>query len=190
MSVMFGTYHFDGSRADGDLHCVSSACDDRALDLTSSFFDHEVAVLHGALRTTKESHHERQPYITESRAVVAWDGRLDNRDQLIQQLGSGNLPGLDDLSIVCAAYERWGTGCFPNLLGDWAIAICDRTNRSVLLAKDFIGTRPLFYTIEKGRAMWSTLLDTLVRFIGHPFDLEAEFIAGLLSTFPATHLTP
>ena len=44
--------------------------------------------------------------------------------------------------------------------------------------------------IEKNRVTWSTVLDSLVRFAGHRFDLNEEYIAGLLSFFPAAHLTP
>jgi asparagine synthase (glutamine-hydrolysing) len=190
MCVLFGTYHFDGSAADADLHRVSSAWNGRAPDGESVFCEREVAVLHRACCTTKESRFEIQPQISQSGAILAWDGRLDNRDQLVSQLPSATLSGADDLSIVRAAYERWGVGCFPKLLGDWAMAISDRKDHSLLLAKDFIGARLLFYTIGRGCVAWSTLLDALVSFAGRSFDLQGEFIAGLLAFFPATHLTP
>jgi asparagine synthase (glutamine-hydrolysing) len=190
MSVLFGTHNFDGFVSDGHVQRVSSELKNQPLDRESTFCEQDTALLYRGLSTFKESHGEIQPHVTQSGAILTWDGRLDNREQIISQLESESLSGRDDLAIVAAAYERWGTDCFSKLLGDWALVICDRKNHSVLLAKDFIGARPLYYFIEEGRTVWSTLLDLLVAFAGHPFDLEAEFIAGLLAFYPATHLTP
>src|SRR5271170_2070847 len=182
MSVLFGTYQFDGGPA-RDLRRVSSGWGGLPPDSQSMFCEKDVAVLHQGFCTTEESHSKTQPHITESGALVAWNGRLDNREQLLDLLSSANLRGQADLSVVATAYERWGTGCFAKLLGDWALAIADRKTRSVLLAKDFIGVRPLYYTIEKGHVLWSTSLAALVSFDGRRFDLQGEFIAGLLAFF-------
>jgi asparagine synthase (glutamine-hydrolysing) len=60
----------------------------------------------------------------------------------------------------------------------------------VLLAKDPIGTRHLYYSFDSTQATWSTILDPLVRFAGKTFSLNEEYIAGWFSMFPAVHLTP
>jgi asparagine synthase (glutamine-hydrolysing) len=95
-----------------------------------------------------------------------------------------------DVSIVAAAYEEWGTDCFAKLIGDWALSIGDVKSRSLILAKDPIGPRHLYYSIEKDQVTWSTILDPLVLFAGHSFALNEEYIAGWFSLFPAAHLTP
>src|SRR5208282_1828599 len=83
-----------------------------------------------------------------------------------------------------------GTRCFARLLGDWALSIWDPRDRSLLLAKDPIGTRPLYYFADRNEVTWSSLLDPLVLFAGKTFALDEEYIAGYFSLFPATHLTP
>ena len=49
---------------------------------------------------------------------MTWDGRLDNRDELIPQLRSDLVVPWTDLMIVAVAYERWGKDCFAKIAGD------------------------------------------------------------------------
>src|SRR5206468_4584581 len=86
---------------------------------------------------------------------------------------------------------RWGNNCLGKLVGDWAVSIWNRNNRSLLLAKDPIGTRHLYYWIGGNQVTWGTLLDPIIRFAGRTFDLDKEYVAGWFSSmYPAVHLTP
>jgi asparagine synthase (glutamine-hydrolysing) len=75
--------------------------------------------------------------------AIAFDGRLDNRDDLIATLGSP--AGVSDAAIVLAAYERWRDEAPARLLGDFAFAIWDADARRLFCARDAFGQRPLFY---------------------------------------------
>jgi len=75
-------------------------------------------------------------------------------------------------------------------MGDWALSVWNPKDRSLILAKDPIGTRYLYYSLDKDQVSWSTILDPLVLLAEKTFALEEEYIAGWLSFFPATHLTP
>jgi asparagine synthase (glutamine-hydrolysing) len=76
------------------------------------------------------------------------------------------------------------------LIGDWALSIWNPREHSVLLAKDPIGTKHLYYSFDDKQLTWSTILDPLVLFAGRTFKICEEFIAGWVSYFPAAHLTP
>jgi asparagine synthase (glutamine-hydrolysing) len=156
----------------------------------SAYIKDNVGILYRAFHTTGESRKEIQPCVTASGAVLTWDGRLDNREELVRELKDAITTGATDLAMVAAAYEAWGTKCFAKLIGDWALSIWDPGSRSVILAKDPIGTRHLYYSFDNKGVTWSTLLDPLVLLSGRTFALEEEYIAGWLSFFPATHLTP
>jgi asparagine synthase (glutamine-hydrolysing) len=147
------------------------------------------SILYHPFHTTKESRRETQPHITSSGAVLSWDGRLDNRADLIRQLGDVVTIGSTDVEIVAAACERW-SDCFAMLIGDWALSLWDPHTRSLILAKDPIGTRHLYYSFDDNQVTWSTILDPLVLFAGKTFALSEEYIAGWFSFFPAAHLTP
>ena len=99
---------------------------------------------------------ESQPHVSPSGTVITWDGRLDNRSNLVRELGLPLSSNSTDLSIVTAAYEHWGMDSLAKLTGDWAISIWNSRSRSLIFAKDFVGTRHLYYTIDNNQVMWST----------------------------------
>jgi asparagine synthase (glutamine-hydrolysing) len=191
MSVQFGKFHFDGKPVDRrDLDQVRPVLAPYGPDGEGYICKHNLGILYRAFHTTKEAHYEIQPHVSTSGTVITWDGRLDNREQLVNEL-HGELPSTaTDLEIVAAAYEHWRTGCFAKLIGDWALSIWDPNDCSIILAKDFIGTRHLYYSLEMEQLSWCTILAPLLLFAGHRLALEEEYIAGWLSFFPATHLTP
>ena len=191
MSAQFGRWNLDGKPIDPRyLSKVRPVLAPYGPDGDGSHFVGNLALLCCSFHATRESRQEKQPYVTESSAVVAWDGRLDNREQLIGLLPKGLAANAPDVVIVAQAYEKWGTFCFAQLLGDWALSIWDPATRSLILAKDPIGTRHLYYQLERDRVTWSTVLDPIVLFAGKSFSLCEEYVAGWFSLFPATHLTP
>ncbi len=191
MSVQFGIWNQDGQPVD-ELR-FEKAKTLLALygpDSSQSYVQGNIAISYQAFHTTKESRRETQPYITHSGTVITWDGRLDNRQELLSHCNDTLNPSAADVEVVAAAYEKLGTGSFARLIGDWALSVWNPSQRSLVLAKDPIGTRHLYYTFEKNQVTWSTVLDPLVLLASRTFALEEEYIAGWLSFFPATHLTP
>jgi asparagine synthase (glutamine-hydrolysing) len=191
MSVQFGRWNLDGKSVDsGYLERVGAALTPYGPDGGRSYGDKNVAILYYAFHTTKESRGETQPHISASGAVMTWDGCLDNRNELINELRNSLTADSTDVALVAAAYEKWGTACLSKLIGDWALSIWNPGSRSLVLAKDPIGTRHLYYSFEKDQVSWSSVLDPLVRLADKTFALNEEYIAGWLSMFPAAHLTP
>lgn len=191
MSAQFGKCNFDGKPVGAkDLDQVRPVLAPYGPDEEGYLCSENFGVLHRAFHTTKEARHEHQPRILPSGEVLTWDGRLDNRNDLIQQLAGEHSASSTDITLVAGAYERWGISAFAHLIGDWAVSIWNPADCFLILAKDFIGTRHLYYSVEKESVTWCTILDPLVRFAGHPFALEEEYLAGWLSFFPAPHLTP
>jgi asparagine synthase (glutamine-hydrolysing) len=191
MSVQFGRWHFGSAPpAPHYLKRVQDVLAARGADGTGSYSEGGVDILYSALHTTRESHREKQPHVTPSGSVLTWDGRLDNRATFIGAMRDTLSTDSPDVSIAGSAYERWGTGCLAMLVGDWALSVWNPRDRSLVLAKDPVGTRPLYYAVEPEQVTWSSVLDPLVRFAGKNFPLDEEYIAGWLAFFPAAQLTP
>jgi asparagine synthase (glutamine-hydrolysing) len=191
MSVQFGKWNFEGRPPAPDyLDKVSAILGPYGPDSNESYSKGGVGILYRAFHTTNESHREKQPHISSSGAVITWDGRLDNRAELMRALRDSLSITSTDVAIVAAAYEEWGANSFAKLIGDWALSIWSPNNRSLLLAKDLIGTRHLYYSFDRDQVTWSTIFDPLVRLAGKRFVLNEEYIAGWFSMFPAVHLTP
>ncbi len=191
MSVQFGRWNFDGKPVDRDyLEKAKASIAPYGPDGGGSYSKANINILYHAFHTTKESRRETQPHVTPSGAILTWDGRLDNRGDLIRQLRDIVTAASTDVAIVAAAYEYWGSDCFAMLIGDWALSLWDPHARSLILAKDPIGTHHLYYSFDSQQVTWSTILDPLVLFAGKTFALCEEYIAGWFSFFPAAHLTP
>jgi asparagine synthase (glutamine-hydrolysing) len=191
MSIQFGRWNFAGQPVETKyVETVRSMLAPYGPDGASHYTKDSATVLYHAFHTTSEARTEQQPFVTSSGAVMTWDGRLDNRSELLALLHGSLMSVSPDISIVAAAYERWGTGCFSKLVGDWALVIWAGETRSLYLAKDVIGTRQLYYSIEGTQVTWSTILDPLVLLAGRTFSLNEEYVAGWFSFFPAADLTP
>jgi asparagine synthase (glutamine-hydrolysing) len=191
MSVQFGRWNLDGKPVDKEyLEKVRPLLVPYGPDDLGAYSKGNLAIIYCALQTTSESRRETQPHLMASGAVLTWDGRLDNRSDLIRDLHNTIAANSTDLEIVAAAYQRWGNGCYAKLIGDWALSVWDPRTRSLVLAKDPIGVRHLFYSIDDHQITWSTILDPLVMLSGKSLALCEEYIAGWFSYFPATHLTP
>src|SRR5262245_13237969 len=76
--------------------------------------------------------------------AIAWDGRLDNREDLLQRLGAPTSP-IADSEIALAAFSQLGVDGLQSLIGDWSLVIWDRSRRVLHLARDYMGARPLYY---------------------------------------------
>lgn len=191
MSVQFGRWNFDGKPFEQDyLEKVQTLLLPYGPDDCRSYSSVAISMLYCPFHTTKESRRETQPHVMASGAIITWDGRLDNRTELIKQLGDIVTSVSTDVSIVAAAYERWKGSCFAKLIGDWALSIWDQRTGSLTLAKDPIGVRHLYYSFDDNQVTWCTILDPLVLCAGKTFTLCEEYIAGWFSFFPAAHLTP
>lgn len=190
MSVQAGIWNLNGKPADQELLAkIGESEADYAPDGETIHIHGAAGMLYRPFHTTAESRLERQPFVSSSGKVFTWDGRLDNRDAMMDQIRNVLTDDLTDVAIVAAAFERWGTDCFAKLIGDWAISISDMRNRELILARDYIGVRHLFYFATSDKILWCTHLSPLVKFVPQ-LSLCDDFFAGYLTLWPDAHLTP
>ncbi len=152
-----------------------------------------VGMSHRAFCTTRESRFESQPLLTSQGHMLAWNGRLDNRAELLRQLRN-DLPKrpetVPDLDIVTAAYLKWGADCFVRLLGDFCLSLWDERLQLLYLARDVVGARTLYFYFDREHVCWSTHLAPLLQVFRLRPELEEEYIAGHLTRAPEPGLTP
>jgi asparagine synthase (glutamine-hydrolysing) len=81
------------------------------------------------------------------RWTLVADVRLDNRAELLSTLGiaPAEAARLADAAVVMRAVERWEDEAVERLVGDFALALWDRDAERLLLARDYLGQRPLYY---------------------------------------------
>lgn len=146
-----------------------------------------------ALETTITKTRLNEPYKPVDGAkpscVLHWDGRLDNRYDLLALLADLLRDDTSNSAIALAAYERWGTDGFVHLIGDWSVVIRDHANRAIVLASDFAGVRPLYYSAQRGDVFWSSRLQAVVDATGIP-DLDEQYIGAFLLYGGCPNRTP
>jgi len=191
MSVQAGIWNFDGEPVDPKLLSdLSESLERQGPDGESQYVDGGVAMLYRPFHTTAESRHEKQPHITRRGFIVTWDGRVDNRDELIAEVRSDLDAAPTDVAIVSAAFDRWETECFQRIIGDWAVSIWKPRQRELILAIDYMAIRHIFYYPKTDRMWWSTHLSPLVLLSRNEFHISDDYIAGYFAHEPDAHLTP
>ena len=84
---------------------------------------------------------------SDGRAMLVFNGEIYNYRELREELrGFGAEFRTDgDSEVILAAWQKWGPACVSRLHGMFAFAIYDLTERTLFLARDRLGVKPLFY---------------------------------------------
>ncbi|NTV62880.1 MAG: lasso peptide isopeptide bond-forming cyclase [Oscillochloris sp.] len=148
MSAIVGIYNRDARPVQGaDLATMLVALAHRGPDRSAQWRSGPIGLGHGMLHTTPESLHEQLPLVSrDGSLVISADARIDNRAELIANLGLGDRSASADSELILAAYARWGTDCPRRLLGDFSFAIWDARQQRLFCARDHLGAKPFYYT--------------------------------------------
>jgi asparagine synthase (glutamine-hydrolysing) len=171
MSGLAGMLRFRGVADPAAVARMTATLSERGPDGEGSWVDGPAGLGHRLLQTTPESLGEKQPVCDDRTGCrLVWDGRLDNRDELISSLGgaAGHRRDRPDPELVLDAYARWGDSAFPRLVGDFALALWDAGERRLICARDALGAKPLYYHVDSDRivvasAVRAVLADPAVR---------------------------
>jgi asparagine synthase (glutamine-hydrolysing) len=191
MSALAGIFKYDSRNhvTWPELADLARGIDRIGPDGGGEYLQSNVGMVYRAFHTTAESHFERQPLVSEG-FVLAWDGRLDNRDEIRARVAANHQESTADADLVFAAYREWGESCFAELMGDWALAVWDPIRKRLILARDYIGVRRLFYRLDQDGIAWCSILEPLVLQSPCKLQLDLEYLAGYLYPRPPVETTP
>lgn len=195
MSALAGLLNFGSGAApvnEYDLAKLGATLDSRGPDGGFNVVSGNIGMSYRAFHTNRESRLEAQPLFSGEGHMLTWNGRLDNRDDLIRQLRANlrHTNAITDVVIVLAAYLKWEKDCFNCLVGDFCLALWDNRLRVLYLVRDVAGTRALKYHLDSHRIVWSTETAALLALKDRAWEVDEEYIAGAMSLGPAPQLTP
>lgn len=204
MSGIVAIWNFDGKPVEPEVIArMRRSLVHRGRDSEGDWVAGSVALGCQLSRTTPESADEQQPLVGEHGDALVFDGRIDNRADFFSNLPDGTAVhrGSADSEYVLAGYRRWGERLPENLLGDFALALFDSRRHRLLLARDALGVRPLYYCRRGDTFLVASEIkallahpevdarpndDALADFLfDHVHDLDATFFDGILSLPPS-----
>ena len=96
-----------------------------------------------------------QPMSDDTKNVISFNGEIYNFREIKQlQEGGAVFRTESDTEVILAAYQKWNLGCFQQFTGMFAIALWDYKNKSLILARDRFGEKPLFYYMGKDNELF------------------------------------
>ncbi len=112
------------------------------------------------------------------RAVAVLDGELYNADELARDLNSRGhrLEGGGHAEVAAAAYLEWGARCAERLRGVYALAVWDADRAELVLVRDRLGNKPLFYLPAADGVLFASERKAL---LAHPGTESAVDLDGL-----------
>ena len=181
MSGIAGIFHLDGRPVEAELLArMSATMAHRGLDGEAHWVGGPAGLACQLNRITPESSSEQQPLASPSGAVLVFDGRIDNRRQLLESLGRAAIsPESPDSVLVLAAYDAFGEQVGERLVGDFAFALFDPGRKRLLLVRDSLGVRPLYYS-RIGRTL--LFASEIKAILAHP-DMSARPDDDMLADF-------
>ncbi len=117
----------------------------RGPDAQGVFVSEEIVLAHRRLSIIDLSVSSNQPFTNSSgRFSLVFNGELYNYKELKSQLNY-NFTTNSDTEVVLAAYEEWGPDCCRRFNGMFAFAIWDKVEKSLFIARDRMGIKPLYF---------------------------------------------
>src|SRR4030065_136547 len=210
MCGIAGEFRFDGVAPDQMLiERMTARRARRGPDASGTYFDGPLAFGHRRLAIIDLSPLSNQPMVDDKLGLaLVFNGTIYNYPELRVELHAKGYQFFSDgdTEVILKAYAEWGEACTEHLHGAFAFAIWDRKAKSLFLARDRLGIKPLYYSQDKKSLRFAstppaplaaggveTGIDTVA--LHHQFTLHAvvpaprTILKGIRKVAPATSLT-
>ena len=185
MCGIAGIFNLSGKPVrEEDLHIFNKSLSHRGPDGNGVWFSGPVGFSHTRLSIIDLTENGRQPMCNEDGSIwITFNGEIYNyielRDILIR---SGHQFRSDtDTEVILHLYEEKGLSFLEYLRGMFAFAIWDSHKRELFLARDRIGKKPLFYTIQNGTVVFASELKAIKALPWINCDFDPSIFSYVLS---------
>ncbi len=146
MCGIAGILQFNGTVPAGAIRLMTEAMAHRGPDAMNFFEEDRLALGHRRLSIIDLSTAADQPFIDPSgRYVMVFNGEIYNYREVKRLLPDYPFHTTSDTEVLLAAYLTWGEDFLEHMRGMFALAIWDRQDKTLFLARDRMGVKPLYY---------------------------------------------
>src|SRR5262245_45183325 len=165
----------------------------RGPDGSGTFLDGDVGLAHSRLSIIDVGG-GRQPMCNEDGTVwITFNGEIFNYVELRAELiARGHVfKTTSDTEVIVHLYEERGPDCVSALNGDFAFAIWDQRQQRLVLARDRVGVRPVYYAVRDGGIAFASEVKALLQVPGIDATLDPIALDQMFTFwFPLAPRTP
>ena len=185
MCGICGELRLDGQLPDlHNLNTMMAKLEKRGPDHAGSFSDGNLAFGHRRLAIIDLSYKSSQPMVdTESGLALVFNGTIYNHPELRKELQARghHFFSNGDTEVILKAYAEWGADAPKHLLGMFAFAIWDMRHKTLFLARDRMGIKPLYYAQTGNSLRFASNTQALLSTTGIDTSLDPLAIHNLFS---------
>ena len=154
----------------------------RGPDGAGTFYDNHAALGHTRLAII-DTEGGAQPMGNEDQTLwITFNGEIFNYIELAEELRAAGhvFRTATDTEVIVHAWEQWGEGCLERFNGQWAFALWNRRRQELVLSRDRMGIRPLYYSFAGEHFTFASEVKAL--FADHQIERGFD-LSGLTETF-------
>lgn len=193
MCGISGIYAFNeiGQFFSINLHAANEALTHRGPDVGRLFLEDKTGLGHRRLSIIDLSADGHQPMTDESgRYTIVYNGEVYNYQELRKELRNDgfSFQSDSDTEVVLKLYMKEGEACLNKLNGFFALAIFDKEDNSLFVARDRMGIKPLVYYLDDDKFIFASEISSLLSFnVPKNIDYVSMYQYFQFSYIPAPH---
>ncbi len=148
-----------------EIRRMTDAIAHRGPDGEGAFEKFPVCLGHRRLSIIDLSHEADQPMFSEDgRLAIVFNGEIYNYIEIRNTLLAKGYTFRTtcDTEVILYAYQEWGEECVQQFNGMWAFALYDFHEKKMLLSRDRLGVKPLFYYNDGERLFFSSEIKSIL----------------------------
>jgi asparagine synthase (glutamine-hydrolysing) len=185
MCGIAGILHMDGRPASPiAMKAMTDLISHRGPDGEGHYCDGPLGLGHRRLSIIDLSDAARQPMTTrDGRFILTYNGEIYNFKELRAELSAlGHMfHSTGDSVVLLAAFAEWGLSAIYRFNGMFAFGIWDREARTLTLARDRFGIKPIYYTVVDRTFLFASEIKAFRDFPGFAFGMDVEGLGEYLT---------
>lgn len=134
-----------------------------------------VTLGHVRLSIIDLSSRSNQPFVSADNSFyIVFNGEIYNYKELKSELNSWKYQTESDTEVILAAYSRWGVNCFEKFIGQFSIVIYDKPKNKLVISRDRMGEKPLFFHSNKQGLFFSSEIKGLLPFLSQAPSIDVS----------------
>ena len=169
---MCGIHGFNWSN-DGQIKKMVKSASQRGPDGDGVYVDDDISIGHNLLAITEDAKSSKQPWEIGDRYVLSYNGEIYNYKDIrndLEQKGY-KFKTDSDTEVLAIGLAEYGAKLLDTIDGMYAIAWYDKQNKTVMLARDHAGVKPLYYMQRGDKLIFSSSINSIKK-VQHTTDLD------------------